>query len=399
MRIDLLLEREPFSDTLIETLSAYLTNKVDWSGKIEWDENKGPFHSEPYCVLPRLNLIAANSLSAEKIYPLAREYGYHKNPFKKKLQSLYVKYCVDKRFRSYMSSAFLAITPLPYECRGWCILGGNHTVRIIDTIKKRCIVLQKKGFDGKKFENTILHRRENTMLPGPQIFEHSIEYGWYEEELINGLPINRLHDDFLVCETLERAMSQLGKLYEKTKRTEKVSDWLTDISNKINSQIEVLPAVYDEAFRSRVRGLLDRLTMQLGKLSHDRECIETAITHGDFQQANILLNETGANRKLLIIDWEYVRRRYVYYDVYVYAYGSRNPTDLSQRLSRQNQMEDLLTKVSLPGINSPNEERTSLLKCILEDFSFRLEDTTVPDLKYQQKGMLCFVNEIEKWAC
>ena len=125
--------------------------------------------------------------------------------------------------------------------------------------------------------------------------------------------------------------------------------------------------------------------------------IETAYTHGDFQEANILVPNFDEEQSVYLIDWEYSARRSIYYDALVMGLNSRSPKGLSNRMiefiKNKSFSQELLKNWETKEI-SQSELRLLIIIFIIEDFLFRLEDTTIPNLKEPLQGFLDFLKEI-----
>ena len=73
-----------------------------------------------------------------------------------------------------------------------CIISGNHSIRIINFNRNSCDVILKEGFNSLFIKNEI-NLRLNFLHPSiPKLIDHDISNGFYSEEIITGLPLNRL---------------------------------------------------------------------------------------------------------------------------------------------------------------------------------------------------------------
>ena len=157
MKLKQLMNREMFPEIFESSLGDYLTTRTSWEGKIVW--GKFARHGATNLLAnSELNLIFPVSCDSRKLTILAAEYAFNENLLKRLLQGLYIKLSVLPLVRYLFSSYKLHITNLPVDFSNICILPGNNTIRIVDFDADECVVILKKGFDAKKFKNTILVR-------------------------------------------------------------------------------------------------------------------------------------------------------------------------------------------------------------------------------------------------
>ena len=112
MRLDLLLDREPFKEVFSRTLSGYLASQFSWSGKICWQRSK-PLLQNYFLVNKKLNLIYPQTLNTQTLRLMASEYAFHPNLIRRKVQQLYVHYAITIPLRSLLSTYYVLTDPLP----------------------------------------------------------------------------------------------------------------------------------------------------------------------------------------------------------------------------------------------------------------------------------------------
>ena len=395
MRLDLLLDREPFKEVFSRTLSGYLASQFSWSGKICWQRSK-PLLQNYFLVNKKLNLIYPQTLNTQTLRLMASEYGFHPNLIRRKVQQLYVHYAITIPLRSLLSTYYVLTDPLPVVCANWCIIPGNSSIRIVDLENNECIVLQKDGFNKNHMRDLINIRKQYPELPGPKIYRSNLTAGWYVEERIQGLPLNRLGDNLRIKNATNSARQSMLHLYKQTSSKVDFLLWRQSVTQKINDALDRLPEIYPSSLRQQVTNSVNNLVSFLVKIHTVGMMVDTAQSHGDFQPANILIPTVSDQRNVYLIDWEYTDKRCRWYDAMVFELNSRSPIGLAGRVHQWLSNEDqAYQSVEWCGLNKVESfSRYVIFTFLLEDLLFRLVDTTIPGLRKPDKGFLTFVDEL-----
>ena len=292
MRISLLEKRENFEKILKKTLifSSFFEKKHDVS--------EGKYYINKY-----LNFIATNKLPENVFQILANEYSSSSSWWKKGVQSLYVKLAISKFFRALFSHHSIK---LPAYFENFLILGGNHRLRLFSVNLTSSIVLLKHGEREVYINNDIAVRTENKLTYTPQLLKFGKD--WLEEEYFEGTPINRVESPSKVKEHLENIFEHHFKTLNLNNVTAfKKNDYVGLVNTEIesittNKKIRINKSLIEEI------GNVFRLLFS--KLNNSE--INVSWTHGDFQQANILI----ANGTSKVIDWEASDKRFYMYDAF-----------------------------------------------------------------------------------
>ena len=393
MKLDLLLKRESFEEVFSKTLAKYLLSQEGWEGTIDW----GLFQEDSLNLIvnKHINLIYPSKIPSKEIKFLAKEYAYHSNLIIRLIQKFYIFLCLSRFFRFQLASNVLSIKPRPNKFSDICILPGNHSIRVVDLKANQCVVLSKSGYELNKIKNTIWLRTRFANIPGPKMIDWNIDEGWYVEQRIFGLPLNRHPDDKIIANTLEVAREFLCSMHQASSELVTIKTWTSIKFKQIDKAVMLLP----ECYSSHSREILNKVLFKLKNLSqryvNTDLMIETSITHGDFQAANILIPVNSDN--VYIIDWEYGGVRCRHYDSFVYNLDVRSPIGLGARIdtliSQPENIEQLKNWCDLqPNIN----DDCSLLVFMffLDEIIFRLDDTMVPNLREPSQGFLTFLKEI-----
>ncbi|MBM4029621.1 MAG: hypothetical protein FJ280_30120, partial [Planctomycetes bacterium] len=127
--------------------------------------------------------------------------------------------------------------------------------------------------------------------------------------------------------------------------------------------------------------------------------ITTALTHGDFQPANIL----AAGEGTWLVDWEYADRRQAGYDGLVFGLAARFPRGLAGRLA------DFVTHgwpaaapggaADWPGLTLTDRETRRLHAALfgLEELALHLEENAQPVFTRPGEGLLILLQELTAW--
>ena len=376
-------------------MGRYLSLKKNWDGEIIWNEYGGK-DSLNLLVNKNTNLIFPALSVSKDIWPLAKEYSYHVNPYKRFAQTLYVLLSISKAFRNLLASQFLSIHPCPESFSNICILPGNHSIRIINLDLNECLVLSKLGYRSDKLANAVLLRTSFSELPGPKIIDWDLSDGWYTEERIFGLPLNRLSNKDTQAKAMDEVRLFLNAMYDDTSELLPASKWFEAKFIQLDMAIEMLPVCYSYSIKKKIIDLKLHLTSLAENYTDPNYLLENANTHGDLQAANLLAPSDHSENNVYIIDWEYTGNRIRHYDAFVYNLDARSPHGLAQRINKLLHNETAMASIiAWCGSKTTVQHDTSLfvLTFIVDEFLFRLDDTTIPNLSEPSKGFLSFIDE------
>jgi hypothetical protein len=395
LKLDELKKREDFQDVFNKTLKSYLVKKQQWNGDIFWGI-KSSRNALNLFVNGRINIIFPPNLSSIDIRTFAAEYSYNKNILVKFAQNIYIFLSSTKFFRKAFVSDKLSIQPCPEDFSEICILPGNHSIRIVNLKLHNCIVLLKHGYRSDKLKNAIKIRTSYPDLPGPAINSWSLKEGWYQEDRIVGLPIDRVSSQDDRAFALIAACTFLTKLRNDTNETVLICHWMNNKSDEINIGLDLLPDCYGEKIRSRVKNLKSWLIETVASHPHSNKKLDISTTHGDFQPANILVPSVKGKEKVYLIDWEYAGKRCSHYDLCVYYLKARQSSGLAKRADQLFNNNKLLFKViAFMGLKQEIafDKNLLLVTFLIDELLFRLNDSNIPNLKKPSKGLKIFLDE------
>lgn len=314
MKIELLIEREPFWDILFRTLGNYYYNIDGKKRKFQLRNKniKDLFNKDIFLVNSKLNIIFNPHVDKHIFGQTKKEFSYHPNMFKRWMQTAYVNVATTFPFSIVLADQIIETEPPLPDANNILILGGNNRLRIIDLQSNSMIVILKDGFDRYFFDNEVIFRERATGLDVPKLLSNNSSDSFFTEEIISGTPINRLHDNKVVQKALEQAIVNLQKMYDQTVSTIALPEYIVQLQNEIKRFIE-------KDIFSSIKDRILKVTTQLLSFKQNKYFIKLAMTHGDFQAANILLDKDN----IWLIDWENAKERSVNYDTFTFALKAR----------------------------------------------------------------------------
>jgi len=238
----------------------------------------------------------------------------------------------------------------------------------------------------------------NLKLPVPSILEEvSSNIKWYAEEYVIGTPINRLKESKRSRFVLGECVKALRILGEHTREEIEVENYIGRLSESIKSNV-ISNHLLIEGEQVRLLDYLDKIRSFVLELS--RNCIgkiDTVIAHGDFQPANIIINDDC----YWMIDWEYSCRRQAEYDGLAYLLKSRFPCGMAERLKsllKDDRIwaEPILCKWPDGGKIDLQRKRFILAVFLLEELSLRMEENSNPMFNRLGAGFYDFIKELPR---
>lgn len=331
MRTSLLLAREPFGRILCDTLAAYWLARTGKEYHVEWqDNNPGPQFSQHRSMQVwfgniYLNFFAVSYAPDEAFAPLRQEYIRSVNWWRRWPQRAYVNYAMSSAGRQRLAQAAIAVWPGVHDAHDCIILGGNRRLRLLQPTRRTTTVVLKRGFPREYLTVDVQTRLAAgaELSCAPRIGRHSIEDGWYEEEWVAGVPVNRLapHLSRAAVETAHLLLAT--QLVRPSLRVDSARDYLESVNRRLAVSLQILRGADIELSR-KVQALHEGLIGELRRAGVEGgTTLLTAITHGDFQSANLLWD--GATVRL--IDWENCRRRPAHFDMLSHAVGMTTRVD------------------------------------------------------------------------
>ena len=396
MRLNVLLSREPFEKIFKNTLESFLTENYHWQGEILWNRgNKIKSDSNYFLVNRNLNIIFPEKLSKRYLDLIAKGASFHRNLFNYVLRFIYCKLSVSYFARSFFSSDSVVITNHRDSFDSWIILGGNTSIKIIDTLNKYCLVLNKKGFSDNFFKNSLFIRNYFPEITSPALIDYDIDKGWCKEKLVSGFPLESYRSKNIKKNALQVAKEKMYSMYCKSRETVNLKSYLESILKNINIEISNLNESYDNYLRNKILKLTKNLSNNI-LLKNLNLLFLISYTHGDFHEGNIMLGHL--KNSVNIIDWEYAEKRSIFFDAIFIELRTSMPRGISKRI------KDLL--------ENKFQKKEKILWCTQEDFSnknlscyifvflleiiyLRLRESNMAKNIKSNKGLLILIKELD----
>jgi len=391
MRLDLLLQRENFPHIFVKLLEKEFSRYFNWLGKVSWKKSDLVSYQRQLLVNHKLNVIYPSSINRQTLRQITAEYSYNPNFILHLLQSLFVRFATSLPFEHFTTIAVVNVTPWLETVEQWCIIPGNHSVRIVEFNQNRCRVIVKPGFNPVFVRNEISIREKFPYLPIPKLIDSDIKYGWYLEERIIALPMNRIADTNICDEMLIKAQDTMLRLYSDTNKKERLSDLREELTINIKQAVECLPRIYSNIEREQLLFVFNKLNN--GFIKPEEQLVDTVQSHGDFQSANLLVATEKGDSRLYIIDWEYSERRSQFYDALVFALQVRSPVGLAKRVNLI-MNEDNVHELNWCSYFTITEWMLRLF--LMEDLLVRVKEMHIPELKQKSTGLMQWMIEVEK---
>ena len=329
MRISLLQKREPFGEILVETMRTYWLRRYDREHKLRWfgrNPGAGTMRSvgwQPWCGNIYLNYLATPDVPVEAFENLRDEYARSHSAWRRFLQGAYVGLATG-RFRNRLAQVALGVCPDVPDANETILLGGNRRLRLINPARKTSSVILKHRFPAAYIEEDVRIRQEQKLEFAPRMLAADAKAGWYDEEYVVGVPANRLERGLREAAG-EEAIEQLRRgLIEPTQRE-------CDAHDHLDRRFEEIGKLVERGrghLSNPVGDLIAQLRETGGKLLGRGSKVPLSVSHGDFQEGNVLRRSDGVT----VIDWESVTERHAAYDLLVFELKCRQGPDWSERL-------------------------------------------------------------------
>ena len=387
MRISLLLQREPFDVILEQTLATFLESRTKQPHEVHWYDGRPNIGAirhrgqQPWLCNIYLNAIFVPGTEPPIFDPTRREFARSVVWWRRPAQRAYVALATSRSGARWLAQAGVGISPSLPGAERLLIVGGNHKIRLLDHGNGVTYGILKSGFPPRFMQQEVAARQqaEDLGLPVPPLEAVAEDGAWFSERYVSGTPINRLANMAVAQQAAADAAHALHRLLKHTMRKELLSEYLERLAVQARAHIAA-NHLLSEGQRQSLLQTVDCLLVQVNALqSAVGGRILTAVTHGDFQPANILVNQDG----IWLIDWEYSARRQAGYDALVYTLRSRFPAGLAARL--QQMLDGAGPTESLPLAHWPGLDwqdvscrRVHGLLFLLEELALHLAENANP---------------------
>ena len=296
MRVGDLLGREPFGAILEQTLGAYWSEVTGNAVEVFWGE--GDQGKQEWRGNTHLNFFCTRDVDPGCFENIFREFGYARAWWRRGVQAAYVGAAVTPPLREWLSQVrFRVSEPIP-DANQQLVIGGRNRFRIIHPHAGQSVVIAKAGFPRLGFDREVAAREGYAQAVAPRFLGMRANGMAFAEEYFVGTPANRL-PEALAAQTRQEACRRLVEaVHRPSLRSVPMAEHLEQLAVSINK--------FSSAAGAQAQPLADWAARLCGSTP-----LGVAMTHGDFQNANILVTETD----LRIIDWETATERSQLYDL------------------------------------------------------------------------------------
>ena len=405
MKIQQLLQREPFGKILEKTLSRFLSCRFGGTYQVRW-RRRSAFDAlrrsraadfETWYCNPFLNAIFSAKVD-RSILDLVRE-NYIQTPFRYRRypQQLYVTLATLRATAPFLTTHVLDIRPRLDGQENMLILGGNNRIRLLDLKMRRTWDILKYGFDAACMLSELDVRQMPGAWPFPALRAVAEDNTWYESDYIPAISLNRLGWKQDRTSLLASTLKTLGQWLDQTRTTSTTMIY----ADRLVKEIGLLSrkgTLFDIADQEMIWQWLATALKILSAAGHEKLSVELACGHGDFQDGNILVD---ADSRVWIVDWEHACQRQLAYDYLVFSLKSRFPNGLAGRIQKALHSGEFILQslpVAHPHIRSSlmdtNRRKATLVLFLLEELLWHIQENANPMFYCQSGTWLLLRNEM-----
>lgn len=401
MKMQQLLEREPFPQVFKQTMAWYWSQqhqqeyRVYWSGgRKERERQAGP--GQVWVCNTRLNAVWAQGHSWRAVSPVRRDLGVAVTPWKRPLSRAYAWVASTGPMDGWLTPLRLWVHPAVPRARELLIGAGNTKLRVFDAARRQCTAIAKQGFDTRWLTNEIEGRRlaHRFALAVPRLYAAGSDGRWFVEECVAGTPVNRISCARRRDPAIARCLRDVQVLAERTARECGCREYLDGLLNSIGERLQ-RDRMLGTAARDALRWWLVQVDGLVEREGWSRRRLVVSTCHGDFALGNILAGKDGC----WLVDWEWSRTAQAGYDGLHFALRPSEVALLPQRFRSLVQEERRWQEPALacwPGLTDPDPgtRRLRLLLFLLERLEIRLQSDINPLFFRPDAGLTSFLQQL-----
>ena len=291
MRISLLLQREPFGQIVEQTLARFWSERHGQPYHVQWrmaapiTPDRSVPAAQTWFANIYLNAIFTADAQTAVFDPVRREFSRSTTWWKRPAQQIYTALALGQPSARWLTQARLAVSPPVPDAGNLLIVAGNRKIRLLDRQAGLAFGIQKTGFRPEFMAHELAGRLQARAagVRTPALLAQSGRGAWYCEQYISGTPINRLANRAAARAAATQAASNLQRLLQATAVERDIGDYvdgLQPLIGKLAAASPLLTTVQREAIEAMTSALVARARQHSGQIT-------LALTHGDFQPANI----------------------------------------------------------------------------------------------------------------
>ena len=317
------MSREPFGEILASTLSEYWAARYGEVFRVEWASRE---LDQVWWGNSYLNFFATSGTPEQAFSVLRREYSHSRAGWRRPLQQFYAHAATTFPVLRWLSNAAFSVTPGVPDAGKVLVLGANHRLRLLEPERACSVVILKKGFDPRHIQLEMELRTALNPACAPRLTLAETGNGWFEEAYVVGTPINRLSESEGRKGKEDAVRSLWAQVVRPSMTQISAEDWAARILKKFRQLVARCDAPGGSALLQLAKQMAETVVEELRG-----ESLPFSWTHGDFQEANIIIDES----KTWVIDWESADHRFAAYDFFQIATGARwTDSDWPNRVAR-----------------------------------------------------------------
>jgi hypothetical protein len=209
-----------------------------------------------------------------------------------------VRAAVTPPFREWLSQVrFQVSEPIP-SANQQLVIGGRNRFRIIHPQAGESVVIAKAGFPRLGFDREVAARKGYASAVAPRFLGTRANGMAFAEQYFVGTPANRLPGALAEQARREATRQLVEAVHRPSLHSVPVAEYLKQLAVSINE--------FSTAAGAQAQPLANWAVRLCGSAP-----LGVAMTHGDFQNGNILVKE----HDLRMIDWETATERSQLYDL------------------------------------------------------------------------------------
>lgn len=254
----------------------------------------------------------------------------------------------------------------------------------------------KSGFASNGLAREMEIRCGSTLDFLPGLRDASVGSTWFEEPFLDGVALNRVRGIGRRRAVLKEAVRKLERWLERSVVTADVNAYAASLNSNINALLEKI-ALLPSEHKRLLRSWTDRMTHLVDGLPCRAE-LPLAMSHGDFQEGNILVGD----EQFWIVDWEHAGVRQSAYDLLVLTLQTRSRDGLARRLAALVGGSAVHDVVQVPWAALGYEAdlvslRRTLGLFLMEELVWALEENSNPHFRSSSRSLRRFQSEM--WPC
>ena len=347
---------------------------------------------------PTINALFSVRAAAKVFETPWREYLRGPNPIATASHAVFLLASTAPVARALMASHHVRIEPDLDGAEEVLILGGNSRMKLVDHGRGRVTTILKEGFDETLIRRELLFRESGRVAMAPPLLEVSDDRQAFVEPLLHGTVADRLLSRSRAGAALLESLDACDRLAEGMRKTVPLAEWCRAALGAAGAAAE---RVRDDG-SGVVRRAVDWLEwMCLWLTSEGREGgreLETAVSHGDLQPGNVLVEK----ERVWLIDWERVDERVPWYDAMTLALDARRGyaglVDRALELAAGRRSDEIGRKARevLVRRGAEHDHVGRIVMYLVEEIRFCLEESAMGPLVGPAGSLGALVRELDQ---